>query len=184
MGIERDMGPGAKVLLLSNSTMHGENYLAYAEPHIKDFFKKCNVDRVLFIPYALNDMDGYAEVAKKAFLRMGIELDSIHTFSDPHWAAEKATGFFVGGGNTFLLLKRLYEADIMDIIRRRVLQNGIPYVGSSAGTNVATVSINTTNDMPIVQPPSFQAIGLVHFNINPHYVDPDLSSKHMGVRAS
>uniref|UniRef100_A0A8C2ZN21 Si:dkey-69o16.5 n=1 Tax=Cyclopterus lumpus TaxID=8103 RepID=A0A8C2ZN21_CYCLU len=114
-----------------------------------------DVKRVLFVPYALHDRDAYTKTARDKFSTLG-------------------------GGNTFRLLKSLYDNEVLTEIRRRVLEDGVPYMGSSAGTNVATVSISTTNDMPIVYPPAFAAIGLVPFNINPHYVDPDPGSRHMG----
>ncbi|KAM7380034.1 hypothetical protein PAMP_003361 [Pampus punctatissimus] len=168
-----------RLLLVSNSTLHGSGYLEHCQQHISHFFGK-DVKRVLFVPYALHDRDTYAKTARDKFKTLGYEVDSIHEASDPIDAVRRAEGIFIGGGNTFRLLKSLYDNKVVTEIRRRVLEDGVPYMGSSAGTNVATVSINTTNDMPIVYPPSFSAIGLVPFNINPHYLDPDPSSCHMG----
>jgi dipeptidase E len=110
---------------------------------------------------------------------MGYELTSIHTAENPVAAVLETEAVFIGGGNTFRLLKALYDFDLIEAIRNRV-SNGMPYIGSSAGSNVAAPTIKTTNDMPIVQPPSFNALGLVSFQINPHYLDPDPNSKHMG----
>uniref|UniRef100_A0A8C7NMJ1 Si:dkey-69o16.5 n=1 Tax=Oncorhynchus mykiss TaxID=8022 RepID=A0A8C7NMJ1_ONCMY len=143
-----------RLLLVSNSTLHGGGYLEHCQQQIKDFFG-IGVKRILFIPYALCDRDGYAKTARDKFNSLG-------------------------GGNTFRLLKCLYDNNVLSEINKRVLQDGVPYMGSSAGTNVSTVSINTTNDMPIVYPPSFNAIGLVPFNINPHFLDTDPNSRHMG----
>nr|ACI68461.1 Alpha-aspartyl dipeptidase [Salmo salar] len=168
-----------RLLLVSNSTLHGGGYLEHCQQQIKDFFGK-GVARILFIPYALCDRDGYAKTARDKFNSLGYEVDSIHEASDPVEAVRKAEGIFIGGGNTFRLLKCLYDNNVLSEINKRVLQDGVPYMGSSAGTNVSTVSINTTNDMPIVYPPSFNAIGLVPFSINPHFLDTDPNSRHMG----
>lgn len=164
---------------MSNSTLHGSGYLDHCQSNISQFFGK-NVKKVLFVPYALHDRDAYTKTARDKFKTLGYEVHSIHEASDPVDAVRKAEGIFIGGGNTFRLLKSLYDNKVVTEIRKRVLEDGVPYMGSSAGTNVATISINTTNDMPIVYPPSFSAIGLVPFNINPHYLDTDPNSRHMG----
>ncbi|XP_008326018.1 alpha-aspartyl dipeptidase [Cynoglossus semilaevis] len=168
-----------RLLLVSNSTLYGSGYLDHCEENIRSFFSR-DVKRVLFVPYALHDRDEYAKIARNKFQSLGYEVDSIHEAADPVEAVRKAEAIFIGGGNTFRLLKCLYDNKLVTEIRKRVLEEGVPYMGSSAGTNVATISINTTNDMPIVFPPSFSAIGLVPFNINPHYLDTDPNSRHMG----
>ena len=167
-----------RILLISNSTLHGSGYLDHAEAEIRSFLGD-DVKRVLFVPYALFDRDMYAESARKRFEKMGYELSSIHNAADPVQAVNDTGAIFIGGGNTFRLLKALYDFEVLEPIRERV-KNGMPYIGSSAGSNVAAPTIKTTNDMPIVQPPSFNALGLVSFQINPHYLDPDPNSKHMG----
>lgn len=168
------------LLLLSNSTLHPTGYLEYAAEHICDFLRSRNVTEVLFVPYALRDQDKYAATARAAFEGWGFRLTSIHETEHPASAASAAQAIFIGGGNTFQLLNNLYQHKLIDVIRKQVLEKGVPYIGSSAGTNVSTVSINTTNDMPIVYPPSFEALGLVNFNINPHYIDTDPASTHKG----
>jgi len=154
--------------------------MEWAADHVKEFMNRNNVKKILFIPYALHDQGKYAETARKALTELGYSVDSIHEASNPVDAVKHAQAIFIGGGNTFRLLTLLYENKIVDEINRRVLQDGVPYMGSSAGTNVSTVSINTTNDMPIVYPPTFTALNLVPFNINPHYQDPLPGSTHMG----
>jgi dipeptidase E len=167
----------ARILLISNSTLFGSGYLDHAETEIRDFLG--NIQRVLFVPFALYDRDAYALTARDRFKQMGYELTSVHNASDRFKAVAETQAIFIGGGNTFRLLKTLYDQSLLDPIRQRVTQ-GLPYIGSSAGSNVAGPTIKTTNDMPIVQPPSFDALGLVSFQINPHYLDPDPNSKHMG----
>jgi dipeptidase E len=198
----------ARLLLISNSTLHGSGYLDHAAGEISDFLG--DVKRILFVPFALHDMDKYAAQARERFARMGYELESIHTMLGPPATAggsdrsgppataggsdrsgspatagtwtntlEEYEAIFIGGGNTFRLLKALYDQDLLEPIRERV-RDGLPYIGSSAGSNVAAPTIRTTNDMPIVQPPSFDALGLVSFQINPHYLDADPDSTHKG----
>ena len=166
-----------RVLLISNSTLHGGGYLGHCEAELRDFLAA--VSRVLFIPYALFDHDAYAAVARGRFEELGLKLDSVHESEDPRRAVAEAEAVFIGGGNTFRLLTRLYAEELVEPIRSRVAQ-GMPYVGSSAGSNVACRTIKTTNDMPIIEPPSFDALALVPFNLNPHYLDPDPGSTHMG----
>ncbi|XP_070789338.1 alpha-aspartyl dipeptidase-like [Pituophis catenifer annectens] len=173
------MGNRRRLLLISNSTRYGGGYLDHCQEQIKTFLG-AQVRKILFVPYALHDQAAYATLAREKLESLGYGLDSIHESSNPREAVKKAEAIFIGGGNTFRLLKALYDNDLIRPIRKRVLEDGIPYIGSSAGTNVATISINTTNDMPIVYPPSLTALQLVPFNINPHYLDPDVNSTHMG----
>ena len=121
----------------------------------------------------------YAAKAKARFAAMGYSLETAHAVSDPHEAIEQTDAIFIGGGNTFRLLKALQDLDLLDPIRRKV-KSGAPYIGSSAGSNVAGPTIKTTKDMPIVQPRSFDSLGLVPFQISPHFQDPDPDSRHMG----
>lgn len=168
------------VLLLSTSTVHGSRFLEYAEDDIRSFFP--DGATVLFVPFARPGgitHDGYTELVRTRFGDMGLGLAGLHEFADPVAAVKEAEGVFVGGGNTFVLLRALYDAELMEPLRERALA-GMPYMGSSAGSNLAGLSIGTTNDMPVVEPGSFRALGLVPFNINPHYLDPDPGSTHMG----
>ncbi len=166
-----------RLLLISNSTLHGSGYLDHAEAAIGDFLGA--VRRVLFVPFALHDREAYVAQARRRLEAMGYGLDSVHEASDPKQAVATAEAVFIGGGNTFRLLKSLYDFDLLRPIRRKVSE-GMPYLGSSAGSIVACPTLKTTKDMPIVQPPSFDALGLVSFQISPHYLDPDPNSTHMG----
>ena len=166
-----------KLLLASTSRTHGTGYLDHCADEITAILS--GTGRLLFVPFALHDHDAYAARARERFLRMGFELESAHEAVDPRRSVEDAEAIFVGGGNTFRLLRRLYDLDLLAPIRRRV-SAGVPYLGASDGANVAGPTIKTTNDMPIVEPPSFEALALVPFQINPHYLDPDPGSTHMG----
>lgn len=166
-----------RLLLVSTSTVYGTGYLDHAENEIREHLR--GVSRILFVPYALADHATYAAKARERFERMGIALDSIHESPEPRESIENAQAIFIGGGNTFRLLKALYDHRLLDAIRIRV-DGAMPYMGASAGSNVAGPTIRTTNDMPIVEPPSLDALNIVPFQINPHYIDPDPSSTHMG----
>lgn len=169
-----------RLLLISTSAIHGSGYMEYCASDVTSFLGR--VRRVLFVPYALQDRDGYVAKVRPGFAELGYPLDSVHEAQGPggpRAAVRSAEAIFIGGGNTFRLLNELYAQDLVVAIRERV-GAGVPYMGSSAGSNVACVTIKTTNDMPIVYPPSFDALGLVPFNINPHYLDPDPGSTHMG----
>jgi dipeptidase E len=168
-----------RLLLISSSTLHGSGYLDHCGAAIERFLRP-GVSRVLFVPYALFDRDGYATRVRERFAAMGFEVESIHDAPGGAPAAvERAEAIFIGGGNTFRLLNALRRNALIEPIARRV-RAGIPYIGTSAGSNVACVTIKTTNDMPIVEPPTFDALNLVPFNINPHYLDPVPGSTHMG----
>lgn len=169
-----------RAILASTSTLHNQDYLEYLIPHLPDLYK--NVKEVLFIPYARPGGLSYSEYtsrAAEAFSKADITIKGIHEFINPAEAVQTAQGIFTGGGNTFLLVSELYRNKIMNVIRE-VVKNGTPYMGTSAGTNIGGLSMQTTNDMPIVYPPSFKTLSIVPFNINPHYLDPDPSSEHKG----
>jgi dipeptidase E len=171
------MKSAPRILLVSNSTVYRRGYLDHIEEQIKSFLGSAR--KVLFFPFALFERDSYAAKAKVRFAAMGYSLETAHAVPDSHKAIEQTDAIFIGGGNTFRLLKALQDLDLLDPIRRKV-KGGAPYVGSSAGSNVAGPTIKTTNDMPIVQPRSFDSLGLVPFQISPHFQDPEPDSRHMG----
>lgn len=168
-----------RLLLLSNSTNYGERYLGYPVGAIKDFLGK-EIKTVLFVPFAgvRTSFAEYTKLVWERFEEMGYKLESVHEASDPSQAVRSAEAIAVGGGNTFHLLRGLYESRLIDAIRSRV-EHGAPFIGWSAGSNVACPTIRTTNDMPIVEPSSFRALNLVPFQINPHYTDAQVSG-HAG----
>ena len=160
------------LLLISNSTNAGEAYLEYPKAEIGRFLQTVAVERVLFVPYAAVtfSFDAYLEKVRHRFDELGIAVDSVHLHTDPVRAVREAEAVVVGGGNTFHLVRKMQEAGLMEPIRSRVMA-GMPYVGWSAGSNVACPTLCTTNDMPIVQPLSFETLSLIPFQINPHYLD-------------
>jgi dipeptidase E len=166
------------LLLLSNSSVFGRGYLEHALDAIGEFLGSRKT--VHFAPYALADHDEYTGRAGAAFSRFGATVVGLHSVADPKAELQNAEVLFVGGGNSFRLLKALHHHGIVDVVHRRVSEGGLSYMGSSAGTNMACPSVRTTNDMPIVQPASFEAFDLIPFQINPHYIDPDPASTHMG----
>lgn len=168
------------IIIASTSTLHGGNYLEYLLPELQSFFS--NVKQLLFIPYARPSgisHDDYTKKVSEAFDKINISVKGIHEFENPVEALENAEGIFTGGGNTFLLVSQLYKNNVIDALEK-VVKNGTPYLGTSAGSNICGLTMNTTNDMPIVYPPSFRTLGFVSFNINPHYLDPIEGSTHMG----
>lgn len=168
------------ILLASTSTLFGSGFLEYLLPELQHHFKDCKT--LLFIPYARSGgitHDEYTAKVALAFAKINIVIKGIHEFENPAEAVQNAEGIFTGGGNTFVLVSQLYKNKIMDVLAEK-LKTGTPYLGTSAGSNIAGLTIQTTNDMPIVYPPSFQTLGIIPFNLNPHYIDIDKPTKHMG----
>jgi len=159
-----------RLLLISSSNVHGYGYLDHPEPEIRRLLD--GRKRVAFVPFAARDHAAYTETVRERFGRMGFEIVGVD-------ALEKADAIFVGGGNTFRLLKTLYDRNLLDPIRKRV-RAGTPYIGSSAGSVITAPTIRTTNDMPIVEPPSLTSLGIIPFQLNCHYLDPDPNSTHKG----
>lgn len=167
-------------ILASTSTVYGSGYLEYLRDEIAVLYK--GIDEIVFIPYARPSgmtHDAYTKVAFDFFKTLNIHAKGLHTFENKREAIKNAKGIFTGGGNTFLLVKTLHDLELFKIIKEKV-DNGTPYLGTSAGSNIAGINMKTTNDMPIVYPKSFETMGLIPFNINPHYLDPDPDSKHKG----
>ena len=169
-----------RLLIVSTSKIYGSDYMEYLLPEVREFFQ--DITEITFIPYARPggmSYDQYTALPRKAFAPLGIAVKGIHEYASPREGVEQAQAIFTGGGNTFVLLQTLYQQQLLKPIRQRV-ERGVPYMGSSAGSNIAGLSIGTSNDMPIVYPPSFEALGLLPFNVNPHYLDPPANSQHMG----
>lgn len=168
------------IVLASTSTLYEGTYLDYLLPTIRELYQ--GVTEIIFIPYARPggiSHDDYTARATDFFATAGITVRGLHTFDNPATAIRNAAGFFTGGGNTFLLVKQLHTLQLMTALKQAV-ESGKPYLGTSAGSNIGGVNMQTTNDMPIVYPPSFDTMGLIPFNINPHYQDPIPGTKHMG----
>ncbi len=169
-----------QIIIASTSTIHGSGPLEYLLDELKVFFK--DTSEIVFIPYARPGgitHDEYTSNVNKALSKIGKTAKGIHEFENPKAAIKNAKGLFTGGGNTFVLVNQLYKNDLLETIKAAVL-SGTPYLGTSAGSNICGLTVNTTNDMPIVYPPSFKSFGFVPFNINPHYLDPDPTSTHKG----
>jgi dipeptidase E len=161
-----------QLLLLSNSTNQGEEYLGWPREILKSFIEKNKIRTCIFVPYAgvTVTWDDYAARVRDVFSQWGCEVQSIHTVKEPVVAVTEAECIVVGGGNTFRLVQMMHETGIMDVIREKSLA-GTPFIGWSAGSNVACPTLRTTNDMPIIQPASFNTLNLISFQINPHYLD-------------
>ena len=169
-----------KMIIASTSTVFGSGYLDYLLPVLQVHFK--NVNTVFFMPYAMPGglcYDAYTEIVSKAFSKINIEVKGIHEYKSPKEAILSAEAIFIGGGNTFELVNQLYKHDLLNNLKL-IIERGIPYLGTSAGSNICGVDMKNTNDMPIVYPPSFKTLGCLSFNINAHYLDPDKDSTHMG----
>ena len=169
-----------KALIASTSTVFDGTFLDYLLPVLKEHF--ATVSSLVFIPFARPggiSHEAYTEKVKPFFKQLNIEVKGIHEFENPIEAIQNAEAIFTGGGNTFVLVDMLYKYNLLDAIQK-VVENGTPYLGTSAGSNICGLTMGTTNDMPIVYPPSFRTLGLVSFNLNPHYLDPIQGSQHMG----
>lgn len=168
------------IILASTSTLFGGEYLAYLKKEIISLYE--GIDELVFIPFARPggiSHDDYTTKALSFFEAIDIKVKGLHEFDDTVEAVHNAKAFFTGGGNTFLLVKTLHEKGLMPVLKQNV-ESGKPYLGCSAGSNIGGQNMKTTNDMPIVYPPSFDCMGLVPFNINPHYLDPNPGLKHNG----
>ncbi|MBO3115836.1 dipeptidase PepE [Winogradskyella sp. DF17] len=168
------------LIIASTSTVHGGTPLEYLLEELKIHFNDTN--DILFVPYARPggiSHDDYTSSVEKAFRQIHKSIKGIHEFKNPLETLKQSKGIFVGGGNTFVLVNQLYKTKTLQPLKEAI-NSGIPYLGTSAGSNICGLTMNTTNDMPIVYPPSFKTLGIVPFNINPHYLDPIPNSKHMG----
>ena len=168
------------LLIASTSTVHGSGFLDYLLDALKTHFK--TAETILFIPFARPgglSHEAYTNHVQLAFSKIGKTVKGLHDFENPQEAIKNAKGIFTGGGNTFVLVDQLYKKNIIGTLKTAI-ETGTPYVGTSAGSNICGLTIGTSNDMPIAYPKSFQTLGVVPFNINPHYLDPDPSSTHMG----
>lgn len=168
------------LIVASTSTIHGSKFLEYLLPELKQHF--ASIQTLLFIPFARPggiSYEAYTDIAKDALKSFSFSVRGIHEFDKPKEAIENAEAIFVGGGNTFVLVDQLHRLELMEPLRM-ILDKGIPYLGTSAGSNIVGPNVKTTNDMPIVHPKSLDALGLIPFNINPHYLDPDPDSTHKG----
>jgi len=168
------------VILASTSSLFGGNYLEYLKDELTALFN--GIDEIIFIPFARPGGISHEEYTGKArdfFSSLNISVKGLHEFTDPTEAVNQAKGYFTGGGNTFLLVKTLHDLGLMGVLSENIKQ-GKAYLGCSAGSNIGGINMKTTNDMPIVYPSSFDCMGLVPFNLNPHYLDPNPELKHNG----
>ena len=168
------------MILASTSTIHGSTYLDYIKDEVKVLFS--NSKKIIFIPYARPDgltHEKYTKLASNFFIKLGIEVNGIHEYKDLKKAIKNTDGIFIGGGNSFLLLKNLIDNDLINYLKEAI-ESGKPYLGTSAGINICGPSIGTSNDMPIIHPTSFKGLNIIPFNINPHYLNAITGSKHMG----
>lgn len=168
------------IILASTSTLYGGKYLEYMKAEIRSLFR--GIEEIIFIPFARPggiSHDDYTEKAREFFSQLDINVKGLHEFEDQISAVNSGKGFFTGGGNTFLLVKTLHQKKLMTVLQQNV-KKGKPYLGTSAGSNIGGINMKTTNDMPIVYPPSFDTMGLVPFNLNPHYLDPNPDLQHNG----
>lgn len=168
------------LIIASTSTVYGGSYLAYLKEEVKELFAGCK--NIIFIPYARPggiSHDAYTAKVNDVFSGMNLAVTGLHTYEDPAKALQNADGIFTGGGNTFVLVKTLWDNQLMTVLKEVIL-NGTPYLGTSAGSNITGISMKTTNDMPIMYPSDFTTLGIIPFNLNPHYLDPTPNSTHMG----
>ncbi len=168
------------IVLASTSSLFGGNFLVYLKDEIEILYH--GIDEIIFIPFARPggiSHDDYTQKVREFFGKINIKVKGLHEFEDEISALNNGQGFFTGGGNTFLLVKMLHEKGLMQVLKKNI-EKGKPYLGTSAGSNIGGLNMKTTNDMPIVYPPSFDTMGVVPFNINPHYLDPNPNLKHNG----